>query len=443
VHFFADRTYVDLQGVRRSDQQIFNEALRMIREAEQYILLDMFFYSDFSGIATTTYRQLSRELTDALVAKKRANPSIVIQVITDPINIFYGGYTSPHFDTLEQNGIPVIVTNVTPLRDSNPLYSAVWRTFFQWLPDRGLDGVVPNALDAHKPPVSVVSYLNSFNFKANHRKVLLTDHAQAGNTDFSVLITSGNPHDGSSAHSNTALRIDGQIGGDVLASERAVAALSGAPFIELTNSAPRAAADTSGTMQVQLLTEGAIEKKILERIHQLSAGDALSMAMFYISDREIVRALKKAEARGVTIRLLLDPNKDAFGREKNGIPNRQVAAELMRNTTGNTEVRWCDTHGEQCHSKLLIFEQGDTYAVIQGSANLTRRNLDNFNLETNVYFAGPGATPAIADIRSFFETSWHNEPNRFYSTAYETYADESLGKTLWYRFGEFTGMSRY
>ena len=50
--------------------------------------------------------------------------------------------------------------------------------------------------------------------------------------------------------------------------------------------------------------------------------------MFYLSERQIVKALITAKERGVNVRVLLDPNKDAFGREKNGIPNRQVASEL-------------------------------------------------------------------------------------------------------------------
>ncbi len=50
--------------------------------------------------------------------------------------------------------------------------------------------------------------------------------------------------------------------------------------------------------------------------------------MFYLSERQIIKALIAAQQRGVQVRVLLDPNKDAFGREKNGIPNRQVAAEL-------------------------------------------------------------------------------------------------------------------
>lgn len=441
VHFFSDRTYVDTDGVRHSEQQIFDEIFRMIRESEHYILLDMFFFSDFLGTATTSHRQLSRELTDQLIVKKTENPDITIQVITDPINSLYGGYSPEHFRDLEQVGIPVITTNLVPLRDSNPIYSSLWRTVLRWLPDQGLGNVVPNALDARKPKVNIVSYINSLNFKANHRKVLMTDYKKGNEIGFSVLVTSANPHDGSSAHSNTALRIDSHLWQDVLVSERAVAKFSKHNFIEPEHVASESN-DKEGDMQVQLLTEEAIKQKILQLLDGLNRGDRFDMAMFYFSDRDIVRALKRADNRGVAVRLLLDPNKDAFGREKNGIPNRQVAHELINNSSGNTEIRWCHTHGEQCHSKLLIFSQGDSYTILQGSANLTRRNLDNLNLETNVLVSGI-RTGAILDAADFFDMMWSNTQNEIYSVEYDAYADNSFSKTMWYRFGEFTGMSRY
>ena len=165
--------------------------------------------------------------------------------------------------------------------------------------------------------------------------------------------------------------------------------------------------------------------------------------MFYIADRDIVEALKRADQKGVTIRMLLDPNKDAFGREKNGTPNRQVAHELIQNSNGNTTIRWCDTHGEQCHSKLLLIETGEQVVMMQGSANYTKRNLQDYNLETNVIITGKKSAQIFNDIEAFFETQWNNEENKFYSTVYETYEDRSTYKTIVCRLKEFTGLSRW
>ncbi len=52
------------------------------------------------------------------------------------------------------------------------------------------------------------------------------------------------------------------------------------------------------------------------------------------------------------MRVLLDPNKDAFGFEKSGLPNRQVASELIAASDGAIKLRWYRTHGEQFHAKL-------------------------------------------------------------------------------------------
>lgn len=72
------------------------------------------------------------------------------------------------------------------------------------------------------------------------------------------------------------------------------------------------------------------------------------------------------------VRVLLDPNKDAFGRQKNGIPNRQVASELH---AAGIPIRWCDTHGEQNHSKMIVKYNDQQAELIVGSANFTARNL--------------------------------------------------------------------
>lgn len=65
--------------------------------------------------------------------------------------------------------------------------------------------------------------MNLFNFKANHRKTVVVD-IDAG---WKSLVTSANPHDGSSRHSNVALVVNGATAADVLQTEAAVAQMSG------------------------------------------------------------------------------------------------------------------------------------------------------------------------------------------------------------------------
>jgi len=82
--------------------------------------------------------------------------------------------------------------------------------------------------------------------------------------------------------------------------------------------------------QVRLLTENQIKLALLEKIETLNDGDQLSLAMFYLSERHIIDAMLRALARALILKIILDANKDAFGHSKSGIPNREVAEELLR-----------------------------------------------------------------------------------------------------------------
>ena len=81
--------------------------------------------------------------------------------------------------------------------------------------------------------------------------------------------------------------------------------------------------------------------------------------------------------------------------------------------------------------------------MIQGSANYTRRNIGNYNLETNVLIRANNNTRAIIEAKEYFEDVWNNTPGRVYSTAYETYADDSLRNKILYRIMEDLGTSTF
>src|SRR5690606_22243190 len=138
-------------------------------------------------------------------------------------------------------------------------------------------------------------------------------------------VTSANPHDSSSAHGNVALRFSGPAVADLLASESAVLAFPKGPEQEGTIPSTE---EENSDLRLQLLTERAVERALLDAIDTAGPRDRLDLAVFYLSDRDIVKALIRAQERGVRLRVLLDPNKDAFGRTKGGIPNRPVAHEL-------------------------------------------------------------------------------------------------------------------
>lgn len=427
-------------GHTEPEHEIFDEIFRLIGQAEQFILVDMFLFNS-SRPESSQLRPLAEQTAQALIARKQLKPNLDIVVITDPINTFYGGTRSPHFEAMERAGIQVVITSLEPLRDSNPVWSSIWRLCCQWLGNNPDGGWLPNALGDQ--PATLRSYLALPNFKANHRKVLVADSG----TGFRAVVTSANPHDGSSRHSNVALAFGGRAVADVVRSEQAVARLSGADtrvldhWISHMDALPEP--EPGSDNQLQLLTESAIRDKALAMIRQSNAGDRLDIAMFYLSHRNIITALKDARERGADVRLLLDANKDAFGHEKNGIPNRPVANELHR---AGVDIRWCNTRGEQCHTKLVILQPdtGPTQLLL-GSANFTRRNLDDLNLESNVWLQVPAGHPVAIKARSFFDEHWQNGPgsDQVLSLPWSEWADASSLRYWQYRLMEATGLSTF
>jgi len=436
VRFLADETWYGPSGERHAWRRIFDEVLTLIGQAERLVVVDMFLFNDFAGAADgQDFRPLSAELTEALVDRRERRPALEAVVITDPLNTLYGGLEPEHLERLRAAGVRVVVTDLTRLRASNPLWSGVWHLGPRWLGHHHDGGWLPNPLGPGQVPLR--SYLALLNFNANHRKTLVVDRGDG----WAGLVTSANPHDASSRHGNVALRFEGAAALDLLASERPVAGWSGVRL--LGPEAPDASGAPVEGARLQVLTEGAIREALLAAIRDSGPGDRLDVAVFYLSHRALIEALVAAHRRGAALRVLLDPNRDAFGIEKGGIPNRPVARELH---AAGVPVRWCATEGEQCHSKLLLRRPAaaDGEAVmILGSANYTRRNLDDLNLETSVRLVGPAETPALLDASAFFARRWHSTPQRTTSEPFAAHDDTSTWQRLRYRVMEATGLSTF
>jgi hypothetical protein len=81
--------------------------------------------------------------------------------------------------------------------------------------------------------------------------------------------------------------------------------------------------------------------------------------------------------------------------------------------------------------------------LMGGSANFTRRNLNDLNLETNVVVEGLSSEEVFKDARRYFDTLWTNMPGETYTSDFEKFAEDSFGKVLIYRWMEFSGMSTF
>lgn len=434
VDFLYDQTYLDEEGQLGQEQEIFSEVYQLIEEAEEFILLDFFLFHDAYD-PRLDFPALSRDLTQVLVAKKEAYPELPVIFISDPVNGFYGAYESNLQKELKKAGIIYVETDLKALAPSNPFWSAYYYAYLYRLPESGRY-YLPNVMDLAGQKVGLRHYFRLFNFTANHRKVAVSEKAG--------IVTSANPHDASAHNSNIAFQVAGPVLSDLLESELAVLRFSAdsetagllEDWVEKL-----ARQEDDGLYEVQLLTEQRVKEAVLDLIEKAEEGDRLSLAMFYLGDRSVIEGLKDAARRGVRVRLILDINQEAFGRQKIGIPNRMVAHEMIR-SDAPVEIRWAESHGEQFHTKMLICQSDTRQCVIGGSSNFTKKNLDNYNLETDLGVSGPRESGLMQEIDDYFERLWHNKDGTF-TADYEEYAEESLWKDVLYRIQDSSGMSTF
>jgi phosphatidylserine/phosphatidylglycerophosphate/cardiolipin synthase-like enzyme len=424
------------------EQRIFDEVFSIVDQARSFVVADFFLLNEQMGAAGAAHRPLSRQLADHLIARKQAVPNLTVLLLTDPINDVYGGAPSPLLAELRKAGIEVVVTDLEGLRDSNPLYSSVWRMLLQWWGNSASGGGMVNPFASEGSGITLRSWLALLNFKANHRKLIVADREDGTLT---ALVTSANPHDASSAHSNVALRFSGALAGDIVGSEMAIARFSGwRGNVYVAAAESVAAPDTQG-ITLSFITEGAIRRHLLEAVGSTRSGDSVSIATFYLADRKVVAALLDAADRGVRVRLILDANRDAFGRQKDGVPNRPVANELVSGSGERIEVRWYRTHGEQFHTKLALIKRGDRLIASLGSANLTRRNVGNYNLEANIALEAAADSALGIEMQGYFDRLWNNDgpPGTEYTAVFGAYRDEDSGRYWRYRLMEGSGLSTW
>lgn len=424
VDFLYDLRYKK-DGELKKESVIFKKQMEAIEGAKDFIVLDLFLYNDEYDRKKMSFDNQVEEMTDALIEKKKENPHMDIVFITDELNNFYGAYTQRNIKKLMESGIDVTITNQSQIRDSNPLYSGFYKFYLSWMGSPE-GGIIRNLFDPNGPKITVRSFLRLLNFKANHRKVLVTDKR--------AIVSSSNPHDPSSNHSNVAVSFYGKAMEDLIKSELGLVEKD-YPNIKSFKAENKKAPDAD----LRIITEGKIYDALRDNISKAEKGDKINIAIFYIADRKLLSELAEASKRGVEVNIIADLNKDAFGIEKNGSPNRPALSELV-DKNPDIKVRWYETHGEQFHTKLAFFDfsKEDARAVL-GSANFTRRNIQNYNLETDVEMILPKDGKIYKDIKSYYERIWNNEDEEYTVPLEKYYEDGIILRNLW-KFQEKTGL---
>ncbi|GAB6450180.1 phospholipase D family protein [Bacillus luti] len=437
MQFYFDTTYQN-KGERIQEPQIVSQINTMIDEASNYLLLDLSLIN--KSPKEKKHPTLSQDLVNKLIEKRKKSPNLPILLITDPINTMYENYKLTPLHELEKNKIPVVYTNLNALRDPNPIHSSIYRTVFQWF-GNSKTGYLSNPLNPSLPEVSLRSYVNYYNYKSNNRNVIINENG--------ALTTSAELNDASSFNSSSATYVNGSILYDIWQSELAILKFSDdklhkkweklIPNINDSSIANRA-------VESKLLTEGKNKSALLSTIKETRTGDTIDIAMSHLSDRDIISSLLEASYRRVKVRILLDPNKDDFGKSLNGLPNRPVAYEIHQNST--IPIRWYETHGEQFQSNFVVINTEKRAYVFTGSSSLSTKSINDYNLESNLLIRWnkqQNSLPSVSDWKEWedhFNRLWNNE-NGTYSVSYENYADNNKWHKFLYHTGNFTGFTKY
>jgi PLD-like domain len=372
--------------------EIIAADLSAIDRAEQLIVVDR--------------SPVGAEAAEHLLARQHVRPNLKIVVVTNPGSEILAGTPPRSLASLEQAGMVVARVRLDRLRDSNPLYTGLWRLVFGWWSD---------PFDDAPGESSVAAWSRSQNFKTDQRQLLIADDGSGG---WTTVVAAADAHAG--------LVLRGALARSMVASELQIAAWSTED--DRLPSAPAMGSRGVGSIDARFLTEGGIESALLDAMAAAGSGDRISIAVDTLSDRPFILAAVRAATRGARIQMLLSPN---------AMPNRSVAHELQRDGIDRIEVRWSPFEAGATHPKLLLVQHRGDVWMNWGSANFTRRNLADLNLESAVELRMPArSAPARAAI-DYFANAWAN------AAADAGYADEPITTYWHYRFAEATGWSSF
>ena len=464
VEFLADRTFRDeVEGKNILDHNILDTLINEINSSETFLILDFFLWNKWEGKLPKKENliKISENLAQAIISKRNKDPQVPILIITDPINRLYGNQVPKFFERFASLGIPVIFTDLSALPDSNWIYSKqirFWSKFYAFNLNTNKFRIFPNIVESKGKRLSFSEFFKSLHLKANHRKILISGYK---NKPHKVIIGSFNPSNGSALNSNLAVSVSGPIADYVARSELSLiqwsvnnngSLLGNRLHLEdalrtldriliKKNNFKRFALRKTG---VQFLSEGSIGRSLIKDIEASGEGTSIDIAMFYLSDRDFVKSLKAAAKRGANIRILLDQNKFAFGFKKIGIPNRSIADELMQlDEVNSIQIHWLSAESNaQYHAKAIRIFDKERDLIYIGSANLTRRSLFNFNLESNLVFNK--VLPISNAFDSYFDNIWNNEFGYVESFEYKALKNPKWMqyiRLLFYRFQEWTQIS--
>lgn len=131
--------------------------------------------------------------------------------------------------------------------------------------------------------------------------------------------------------------------------------------------------------------------EFLQSIHKTVSGDTLRMAMFHITDTDIINALAAAHRRGVTVKVILD-------NASLSLPNFKYGFEQLKNS--GVDVRASTTAFSISHQKSMTINNSEAFITAINLTKLTETTRD-FGLIVH--------DPAvISEVITVFEQDWQN-----------------------------------
>jgi hypothetical protein len=448
VRFLRDQTAADARGQPLVEEQIQPALLQIIARAQAFVLLDTGLLGDLpaTGPAATRLRKaapLAGQLVEALLRRKREQPGLRVLVLVDPATASLALADTPAgtgaVQSLRDGGMDVVAVDERRLRDPNPFGRAVMELCCGWWSRPGPGGGNwPNPVGVGPAGVDFGAWVRLRAYQRSHRQLLLADDGAGA---LLGVIVSRSMHAEAGIHSATALQLRGAALEPMLEAEFVVAQFSGWTDAGAMQALARRtlqhedfpASDQRGDARARVVSEGALGAALVERIGAAGSGAAIDVAALYLAERGVVRALIDAAHRGAAVRVLLDPGRDGYGYSRSGMPNRQVATELLAASDGAVRVRWYRTHGEQFSPGFVLVREGGRSWLLVGSAELSRRDLDDFNLAAGFITDLDAGSAAAGSALDWFETLWFNRAGGGveYSADADVYADASQ-VNYWY-----------
>jgi hypothetical protein len=339
---------------------LLERELGVIDRAEQMIVVDQ--------------SPLTHDLAQHLLTRKRQRPNLKIVVVTDPRKEVHDGTPLQYLNILEQSGIIVARARLERLRDSNPLYSSLWRAVLGWWSDPFDESALRSSL-------------RRLNFKADERQLLVADDGSGG---WTCVVKSDAVPDGG----GVGLQLRGRLARDIVGSELRIAAWS-SDDDRLPPGLPLESRGVGAT-DARFLTEGAIRGALVDALSATGSRDTVDVSVRAVGDRYVVDALLLAAGRGAKLRVLLDPEPQA---------NQAVAGELRRGGAA-VEVRRRSGAAAGGQGGLVLIQHGNDVWLNAGSADFTRQSLGDSNLEANIELRMPARAAPARAAAEYFARQW-------------------------------------